>query len=100
MTERKRRVLSVTVPEWLVREVSSRYSNVSEFAERALTNQLRMESQVHAIEVLAGDGDPELGRKRLDEFETQPGYAALAKEWDRGWKRAEAELKRLHRKRR
>jgi hypothetical protein len=99
MTERKRKVLSATVPEWLLKEVTARYGNVSEFTERALTNQLRMESQAHALYVAMGDGDADAGRRQLEEFEASPEYPALKKAWDKKWAAAEKELRRLHQKR-
>ncbi|MFN2463899.1 MAG: hypothetical protein ABR573_08375 [Candidatus Dormibacteria bacterium] len=98
MTERRRKVLSVTVPEWIVAEASARYGNVSEFAERAMANQLRTDRQIEAIEALAGDGDPDLGRQRLDQVEASPEFPGLARKWDREMARAESELRRRGKK--
>ena len=83
MTERKRKVFSATVPEWLIKEVSASYGNVSEFTERALQTQLQLDRQLEAIEVLAGLGNRARGQAVLEAVEAEPGYAALAADWDR-----------------
>lgn len=83
MTERKRKVFSATVPEWLIKEVSASYGNVSEFTERALQTQLQLDRQLEAIEVLAGQGKRAKGREVLKAVEAEPGYAARAAQWDR-----------------
>ena len=83
MTERRRKVFSATVPELLLKEVSARYGNVSEFTERALQTQLDLDRQLEAIEILAGSGSRARGRKILDEVAREPGYPDLAARWDR-----------------
>src|SRR5437879_5861207 len=83
MTERRRKAFSATVPEWLLKEVSARYENVSEFTERALETQLQLDRQVEALETLAGNGNRELGRRRLEAIEKQPGYPELEARWMR-----------------
>lgn len=93
MAQRRRKVLSVTIPDWIVKEAGERYGNVSEFAERAMANQLRLDRQVEALEGVAGDGDPELGRRLLDEIEARPEYPVLAAKWDADLARVEAELR-------
>lgn len=83
MTERRRKVFSATVPELLLKEVSARYGNVSEFTERALQTQLDLDRQLEAIEIAAGKGNRARGRRVLEDIEKQPWYPDLAARWDR-----------------
>ena len=96
MTLRRRKAFSATVPDWLLREAGDRYGNVSEFVERAMVTQMQLDRQLEALHTAAGDGDPEKGRRALDEFEASPGYPELAAQWARKYAELDHELKAMY----
>jgi hypothetical protein len=101
MSERRRKVFSATVPEWLLKEVSASYGNVSEFTERALQTQLELDRQLEAVEIMAGKGNRGVGRRLLDDLKREPGYPDLAAQWERERQedlQAVARMKRRRRK--
>lgn len=96
MTQRRRKAFSATIPEWLLRDAGERYGNVSEFVERAMVTQMQLDRQLTALYTAAGDGDPEKGRRAMDEFEATPEYPELAAQWARKYAALEQELRAMY----
>jgi hypothetical protein len=96
MTQRRRKAFSATIPEWLLREAGEQYGNVSEFVERAMVTQMQLDRQMTALYTAAGDGDPEKGRRVMDEFEMTPEYPDLRAQWAREFALLEQELRKMY----